>query len=50
MNWAFDLHLILQRQSDAAAASRLSEIEEAVLVLEDRAGRRPSVPAPREAA
>lgn len=50
MNWAFDLHLILQRQSDAAAASRLSEIEEAVLVLEDQAGRRPSVPAPRAAA
>ena len=31
MNWAFDLHLTLQRQSDATAASRLTEIEEAVL-------------------
>ena len=50
MNWAFDLHLILQRQSDAAAASRLSEIEEAVLVLEGRAGATPVAAAPREAA
>jgi hypothetical protein len=37
MNWAFDQYVVLQRQSDAAAASRLSEIEEAVLMLEGRA-------------
>jgi hypothetical protein len=50
MNWAFDLHLILQRQSDDAAASRLSEIEEAVLKLEGKGGARPVAAAPREAA
>ncbi|GEP60464.1 hypothetical protein RSO01_76300 [Reyranella soli] len=50
MNWAFDLHLILQRQSDYAAASRLSEIEEAVLKLEGSGGARPVAAAPREAA
>jgi hypothetical protein len=38
MNWAFDQHLLLQRQPDATAASRLSEIEQAFLVLEGRAG------------
>lgn len=40
MNWAFDQYLILHRQSDAAAAARLSEIEEALLALEGRAERR----------
>lgn len=51
MNWAFDQHLILQRQSDAAAAARLSEIEEALLVLEGRAGSRTAAPdPPRQAA
>lgn len=51
MNWAFDLYLLLQRQSDAAAAIRLSEIEEALLVLEGRAGgRAAAADAPREAA
>ena len=50
MNWAFDLHLILQKQSDDAAASRMSEIEEAVLLLEGRAGARTTSPAPRKVA
>ena len=51
MNWAFDQYLILQRQSDCAAAARLSEIEEALLVLEGRAGRRTAAPdPPRQAA
>lgn len=51
MNWAFDQYLILQRQSDGAAAARLSEIEEALLVLEGRADRRTAAPdPPRQAA
>lgn len=51
MNWAFDQYLILQRQSDGAAAARLSEIEEALLVLEGRAGGRTASPdSPRQAA
>ena len=51
MNWAFDQYLILQRQSDFAAAARLSEIEEALLVLEGRAGCRTAAPdLPRQAA
>jgi ETC complex I subunit-like protein len=50
MNWAFDLYLILQRQSDDAAASRLSEIEEAVRMMESRAGARPACTAHHEAA
>ena len=50
MNWAFDLYLILQRQSDAAVESRLSEIEEAMLMLEGRQGARPLAAASREAA
>jgi ETC complex I subunit conserved region len=51
MNWAFDQYLILQRQSDAAAAARLSEIEEALLVLEGRTGGRAAAPnSPRQAA
>jgi hypothetical protein len=51
MNWAFDQYLILQRQSDSAAAARLSEIEEALLVLEGRGDRRMAAPdSPRRAA
>ena len=36
MNWAFDEYL--RRQPDPAASSRLTEIEQAFLVLEERAG------------
>jgi hypothetical protein len=51
MNWAFDLYQLLQRQSDAATASRLPEIEEALLVLEGRGGgMAAAADSPREAA
>jgi hypothetical protein len=36
MNWAFDQHLLLQRQPDMKAQCRLFEIEQAFLVLEGR--------------
>jgi hypothetical protein len=50
MNWAFDQYLILQQQSDAAAAARLSEIEDALLVLEGRGPAASGTPASRRQA
>jgi hypothetical protein len=51
MNWAFDEYLVQQRQGDAAARSRLSEIEQAFLMLEGRAcGAEDSHASPRHAA
>lgn len=51
MNWAFDEYLVQQRQADAAAGSRLSEIEQAFLMLEGRAcGSEDAHDSPRRAA
>ena len=51
MNWAFDEYLVQQRQPDAAAASRLAEIDQAFLVLGGRAcGSGPSDNSTRRAA
>ena len=50
MNWAFDEYMVQQRQPNAGATSRLTEIDQALLALEGRACRQGSGESPRRAA